>query len=115
MSCFHSIYVCNQWSLFIFYLTSGVILFTFINFDEMPALVTSIVIGIGILFCGIAAVQNVYLWQKEKTRANKETLAINLSSRISHPVLLNNTPPAANKTNQTHSGYFPFVELSTLV
>lgn len=39
------------------------ILFTFINCDEIPALITSIIIGIGIVFCGVASVQNVYLWQ----------------------------------------------------
>lgn len=51
---------------------TGVILFTFINFDETPALITSIIIGIGIVFCGLASVQNVYLWQAEKTKASKE-------------------------------------------
>ncbi|XP_075675481.1 uncharacterized protein LOC113797419 isoform X1 [Dermatophagoides pteronyssinus] len=51
---------------------TGVILYTFVNFDEIPALITSIIIGIGIIFCGIASVQNVYLWQWEKTKASQE-------------------------------------------
>ncbi|XP_053201480.1 homeobox protein 5-like isoform X2 [Panonychus citri] len=44
---------------------TGVILFTFINFDETPALITSVIIGIGIVFCGLASVQNVYLWLRK--------------------------------------------------
>lgn len=51
---------------------TGVILFTFIHFHELPAIITSIVIGLGIVFCGVASVHNVYLWQWEKTRATKE-------------------------------------------
>jgi hypothetical protein len=94
---------------------TGIILFTVINFDDMPALVTSIMIGIAIVFCGTTAVQNVYLWQQEKTRANKDRLAMNLS-RISHPLLLNNTfSNTSIKPNQTQSVYFPQLELSTLV
>lgn len=96
-------------------LMTGIILFTVINFDDMPALVTSIMIGIAIVFCGTTAVQNVYLWQQEKTRANKDRLAMNLS-RISHPLLLNNTfSNTSIKPNQTQSVYFPQLELSTLV
>ena len=55
----HFLLFINSSSFFV----SGVILFTFINCDEIPALVTSLIIGIGILFCGVASVQNVYLWQ----------------------------------------------------
>nr|XP_046912653.1 uncharacterized protein LOC124493600 [Dermatophagoides farinae] len=51
---------------------TGIILYTFVNFDEIPALITSIIIGIGIIFCGVASVQNVYLWQWEKTKASQE-------------------------------------------
>uniref|UniRef100_A0A2L2YLM3 Uncharacterized protein n=1 Tax=Parasteatoda tepidariorum TaxID=114398 RepID=A0A2L2YLM3_PARTP len=51
---------------------TGVILFTFIHFNEIPAMATSIVIGLGIVFCGVASVHNVYLWQWEKTRACKD-------------------------------------------
>lgn len=75
---------------------TGVILFTFVNFDEIPALATSVIIGIGIIFCGIASVQNVYLWQWEKTKASQELS----QSRISQ---------------LRDSGYLPTLELSTLV
>ncbi|RWS24900.1 uncharacterized protein B4U80_05250 [Leptotrombidium deliense] len=75
---------------------TGVILFTFINFDELPALTTSVIIGIGIVFCGVASVQNVYLWQCEKTKASQELSASRLSQ-------------------MRDSGVFPPIELSTLV
>ncbi|XP_013787365.1 uncharacterized protein LOC106471314 [Limulus polyphemus] len=45
---------------------TGVILFTFISFHESSAIVTSVVMGIGIIFCGAASVHNMYLWQGEK-------------------------------------------------
>ncbi|CAG2115199.1 unnamed protein product [Medioppia subpectinata] len=76
--------------------TIGVILFTFVNFDEVPALATSVIIGLAIIFCGIASVQNVYLWQWEKTKASQERS----ESRIIH---------------LRDSGYLPSIELSTLV
>ncbi|CAG2163776.1 unnamed protein product [Oppiella nova] len=75
---------------------TGVILFTFVNFDEVPALATSVIIGLAIVFCGIASVQNVYLWQWEKTKASQEMS----ESRIIH---------------LRDSGYLPTIELSTLV
>ncbi|KFM67872.1 hypothetical protein X975_24348, partial [Stegodyphus mimosarum] len=40
---------------------------------------TSVVIGLGIVFCGVASVHNVYLWQWEKTRACKELQQSRLS------------------------------------
>ncbi|XP_076332118.1 uncharacterized protein LOC143237112 [Tachypleus tridentatus] len=58
---------------------TGVILFTFIHFHEVPAIVTSIVIGLGIVFCGAISVQNVYLWQWEKTQASRERVESRLS------------------------------------
>jgi hypothetical protein len=42
-------------------------LYTFTQFHSTPAIVTSVLIGIGILFCGGAMVHNVFIWQKEKT------------------------------------------------
>lgn len=47
--------------------STGIILYTFTQFHSTPAIVTSILIGIGILFCGGAMVHNVFIWQKEKT------------------------------------------------
>ncbi|XP_076338704.1 uncharacterized protein LOC143240329 [Tachypleus tridentatus] len=45
---------------------TGVILFTFISFHESSAIVTSVLMGAGIIFCGTASVHNMYLWQGEK-------------------------------------------------
>ena len=42
----------------------GVILYTFLHFDSTPAIVSSVVIGLGIVFCGAAVVHNVFVWQK---------------------------------------------------
>lgn len=42
-------------------------MYTFTQFHSTPAIVTSILIGVGILFCGGAMVHNVFIWQKEKT------------------------------------------------
>ncbi|EZA46846.1 hypothetical protein X777_01140 [Ooceraea biroi] len=50
---------------------TGMILYTFIQFHSTPAIVTSIFIGLGIVFCGCAMVHNVFVWQKEKTNAVK--------------------------------------------
>ncbi|KAL0134766.1 hypothetical protein PUN28_001499 [Cardiocondyla obscurior] len=47
------------------------ILYTFIQFHSTPAIVTSVFIGLGIVFCGCAMVHNVFVWQKEKTNAVK--------------------------------------------
>lgn len=42
----------------------GMILYTFIQFHSTPAIVTSVFIGLGIVFCGCAMVHNVFVWQK---------------------------------------------------
>ncbi|SPP78560.1 uncharacterized protein LOC117581534 isoform X1 [Drosophila guanche] len=46
---------------------TGIILYTFNHFHSTPAIITSILIGVGIVFCGGAMVHNVFVWQKEKT------------------------------------------------
>lgn len=46
---------------------TGIILYTFNHFHSTPAIITSIFIGVGIVFCGGAMVHNVFVWQKEKT------------------------------------------------
>ncbi|KAH8316124.1 hypothetical protein KR074_010559 [Drosophila pseudoananassae] len=48
-------------------LLTGLILYTFSHFHSTPATVTSILIGVGIVFCGGAMVHNVFVWQREKT------------------------------------------------
>ena len=47
--------------------TSGIVLFTFLHFNETPAIVTSVVIGLGIVFCGGAVIHNVFIWQRVGT------------------------------------------------
>lgn len=44
---------------------TGIILYTFLHFDSTPAILTSTVIGMAIIFCGGAVVHNVFLWRKE--------------------------------------------------
>merc|ERR1712051_129743 len=43
---------------------TGVVLYTFLHFDSTPAIVSAVLIGLGILFCGGAVVHNVFVWQK---------------------------------------------------
>ncbi|XP_015120624.1 uncharacterized protein LOC107043588 [Diachasma alloeum] len=50
---------------------TGMILYTFIQFHSTPAIVMSVFIGLGIVFCGCAMVHNVFVWQREKTNAVK--------------------------------------------
>ena len=45
-------------------LLPGIVLFTFLHFNETPAIVTSVVIGLGIVFCGGAVIHNVFVWQR---------------------------------------------------
>ncbi|KAK0161549.1 hypothetical protein PV327_010008 [Microctonus hyperodae] len=51
---------------------TGMILYTFIQFHSTPAIVMSVFIGLGIIFCGCAMVHNVFVWQREKTNAVKK-------------------------------------------
>ncbi|XP_063709021.1 uncharacterized protein LOC134837569 [Culicoides brevitarsis] len=60
---------------------TGIILYTFTQFHSTPAIVTSILIGIGILFCGGAMVHNVFVWQKEKTISVRQmAMPLNISA-----------------------------------
>ena len=49
---------------------AGLILYTFLHFESTPAIVTSVVIGLGIVFCGGAVVHNVFVWQKVHHRTD---------------------------------------------
>ncbi|CAG9130247.1 unnamed protein product [Plutella xylostella] len=77
---------------------TGIILYTFIQFHSTPAIVTSVFIGVGIVFCGCAMVHNVFVWQKEKTNLvkafrNHDLNATNATSpnlNTSNGVLLGN-------------------------
>ena len=44
--------------------SAGIVLFTFLHFNETPAIVTSVVIGLGIVFCGGAVIHNVFIWKR---------------------------------------------------
>lgn len=54
----------------------GIVLFTFLHFNETPAIVTSVVIGVGIVFCGAAVIHNVFVWQREKTALRKSNSSV---------------------------------------
>ncbi|GBP59715.1 hypothetical protein EVAR_48684_1 [Eumeta japonica] len=71
---------------------TGIILYTFIQFPSTPAVVTSVFIGVGIVFCGCAMVHNVFVWQKEKTNLVRAFRTPELSAQnlnTSNGVLLN--------------------------
>lgn len=63
----------------LFFFTIGIILYTFTQFHSTPAIITSVLIGIGIVFCGCAMVHNVFVWQKEKTICVRNQNPINLT------------------------------------
>jgi len=103
----------------------GIVLFTFLHFNETPAIVTSVVIGLGIVFCGGAVVHNVFVWQREKTVITKgngtilnSTSTKELYKRASilgqsHIVLPHATLDLSNGFNGTITA--KSLELSTLV
>lgn len=103
----------------------GIVLFTFLHFNETPAIVTSVVIGLGIVFCGGAVIHNVFVWQREKTVITKgngtilnSTTTKELYKRASilgqsHIVLPHATLDLSNGFNGTITA--KSLELSTLV
>jgi len=54
----------------------GIILYTYLLIHSVYAVVTSVLIGFGIIFCGAAVVHNVLLWQRvrERVRTHKHFL-----------------------------------------
>lgn len=105
-------------SLFLFFSTIGIILYTFTQFHSTPAIVTSILIGIGILFCGGAMVHNVFVWQKEKTISVRQmAMPLNISaiSAQQNPFFNHNSTATGNHQvsfnpnlnfNQSHNTTF---------
>lgn len=93
-------------------LISGIILYTFIQFHSTPAIITSVFIGVGIIFCGCAMVHNVFVWQKEKTNLvkafrtdiNNTTAPLNTSNGV----LLSN-----GHINNNMSGNLSFHSMGT--
>lgn len=81
---------------------TGIILYTFIQFHSTPAIVTSVFIGLGIIFCGCAMVHNVFIWQKEKTNAVKE-LALHQHEQSTHHNSFHSiTAPVPPQMNHSH-------------
>lgn len=87
---------------------TGIILYTFIQFHSTPAIVTSVFIGLGIIFCGCAMVHNVFIWQREKTNAVKElALQQHEQSTQQHNSFHSITTPIPNpQLNHTHMSTF---------
>lgn len=73
---------------------TGIILYTFNHFHSTPAIITSILIGVGIVFCGGAMVHNVFVWQKEKTISYR-TPPLNMSLHLPPAQMFNSSvcPP----------------------
>ncbi|KAM8719717.1 hypothetical protein ACLKA7_005873 [Drosophila subpalustris] len=70
---------------------TAIILYTFNHFHSTPAIITSVLIGVGIVFCGGAMVHNVFVWQKEKTISYRSPP--NMSLQLPPPV------PFLNQSN----------------
>ena len=84
---------------------------------------TSILIGVGIVFCGGAMVHNVFVWQREKTISVRQ-MPLNLNLSMS-PHIATITPPAqflnhnghiyANNNNvNSHSNHTPLTHTSQI-
>ncbi|KAK7792987.1 hypothetical protein R5R35_013173 [Gryllus longicercus] len=74
---------------------TGIILYTFIQFHSTPAIVTSVFIGLGIIFCGCAMVHNVFVWQREKTNA------VRALAQQQQQVMRQPTPPTPTELNKS--------------
>ncbi|XP_038221783.1 uncharacterized protein LOC119839546 [Zerene cesonia] len=95
---------------------TGIILYTFIQFHSTPAIVTSVFIGVGIIFCGCAMVHNVFVWQKEKTNLVKAFRAQEVTMNTSNGVIMNghlNNTGAGNVS--FHSMTAPYTHPITLL
>ncbi|XP_055842208.1 uncharacterized protein LOC129909202 [Episyrphus balteatus] len=85
---------------------TGIILYTFTQFHSTPAIITSVLIGIGIVFCGGAMVHNVFVWQKEKTICvRNHSMNMSALSAITPPVQFMNhsTSNHLNLNSTSHS------------
>ena len=86
----------------------GIVLFTFLHFNETPAIVTSVVIGLGIVFCGGAVIHNVFVWQRVSINSRDclfvlEWTMYNVSGHflIINPPLINQEKTVITKGNGT--------------
>lgn len=88
---------------------TGIILYTFIQFHSTPAIVTSVFIGVGIIFCGCAMVHNVFVWQKEKTNLVKAFRTQELNTTASQNLNASNGVVMGNgHLNNTGMGNLSF-------
>lgn len=95
-----------QYKLILFNIL-GIILYTFIQFHSTPAIVTSVFIGLGIIFCGCAMVHNVFIWQREKTNAVRELAQQHDFTQDHHNSYHSITPPQLPiNLNQTQISAF---------
>lgn len=78
---------------------TGLILYTFIQFHSTPAIVTSGLIGLGIVFCGCAMVHNVFVWQMEKTDAVRTLARKQRELQLQHAAILQQNAAAAMGSN----------------
>ena len=53
---------------------TGLILHTFLLFHSRSAIISAVLLGLGIIFCACAISHNVYLWQKESSRTDSSGL-----------------------------------------
>ncbi|XP_049871489.1 uncharacterized protein LOC126370584 [Pectinophora gossypiella] len=92
---------------------TGIILYTFIQFHSTPAIVTSVFIGVGIIFCGCAMVHNVFVWQKEKTNLVKAFRQQELTSNATQNLNTSNGVLLGNgHLNNTGMGNLSFHSMS---
>lgn len=47
-----------------------IVMYVLMKFKSSPALVSTVVLGLGILFCVLSVMQNTYHWRLEKSRAD---------------------------------------------
>ncbi|KAL7633945.1 UNVERIFIED_CONTAM: hypothetical protein RMT77_015906 [Armadillidium vulgare] len=92
---------------------TGVILYTFSHFQRTPAILSSVLIGCGILVCGFAMIHNVFVWQKEKAKIiTQRNINISSNHRTRMPEMSSSPLPTATLDL---SRSVPPHELSTLV
>lgn len=82
-------------------LLPGMILYTFIQFQSTPAIVTSVFIGLGIVFCGCALVHTVFVWQKVSIRRRDGLVG---TSRASSSCSLESIDRSSKERGQPGSG-----------
>ncbi|KAL7742499.1 hypothetical protein ACLKA6_005658 [Drosophila palustris] len=88
---------------------TAIILYTFNHFHSTPAIITSVLIGVGIVFCGGAMVHNVFVWQKEKTISYRSPP--NMSLQLPPPVSFLNQSNYG-QIQQHHSHFNPLLSNS---